>query len=143
MKEISAGGVVYKKDKNNKIWIMLIEDRYSRISLAKGKQEPGETLEETALRETKEETGITGKIIKPLEVIYYQYYHPKIDQIINKEVHYFLIEGLEGVLQPQLEEIKGVKWVDPSEVWKIQKESGYENNDLVIKKALQELGFQI
>lgn len=50
MKEISAGGVVYRRT-GERIELLIIEDRYMKISLPKGKQEAGETMEETALRE--------------------------------------------------------------------------------------------
>src|SRR5690606_19580309 len=54
MKEISAGGVVYRRTKSGAIEVQLIQDRYGRTSLPKGKMEPGETVEETALREIVE-----------------------------------------------------------------------------------------
>ena len=59
MKEISAGGVVFRKV-DGELQIQLIQDRYGKISLPKGKMEPGETIEQTALREIVEETGIEG-----------------------------------------------------------------------------------
>ncbi|BAU27184.1 NUDIX domain-containing protein [Aneurinibacillus soli] len=138
-KEISAGGVVYRKTEENQIELMLIEDRYMKISLPKGKQEPGETMEETALREIKEETGIHGKVVKPLETIYYNYYNPKIGAI-KKEVHYYLVEAMSGVLTPQLEEIKTVAWMTPDKAWTRQRESGYHNNISVLMKAYRLLG---
>jgi len=59
LKEISAGGVVYRKD-NGSISLLALTDRFGRYSLPKGKQEAGETLKETALREIWEETAIKG-----------------------------------------------------------------------------------
>ena len=50
MKEISAGGVVFRRV-DGALQIQLIQDRYGKISLPKGKMEPGETVEQTALRE--------------------------------------------------------------------------------------------
>lgn len=140
-KEVSAGGVVYRKTNNNRIELMLIEDRYMKISLPKGKQEYGETLEETALREIAEETGIHGKVIQPLETIYYTYYNPKIGAI-KKEVHYYLVEAISGTLVPQLEEIHTVAWMTPGQAWKRQKESGYHNNISVLNKAYRLLGIE-
>lgn len=138
MKEISAGGVVYRKSRD-KIELMLIEDRYMKASLPKGKQEDGETIEETALREIQEETGIIGKIIEPLETIYYSYFHPSLGPI-QKEVHYYLVEAISGQLKPQIEEINKVDWLSSKELWQKQKSYGYENNLSVIKKAYQFLG---
>lgn len=140
-KEISAGGVVYRKSEEG-LEIQLIVDRYTKISLAKGKMEPGETIEETALREIQEETGLIGKIIEPVDVIKYTYEHASLGTV-DKEVHYYLVEALSGDLQPQVEEIKGVAWYKPLEAWEKQKQNGYNNNDKILKQALQKLGVEV
>ena len=140
-KEISAGGVVYRKSEEG-LEIQLIVDRYTKISLAKGKMEPGETIEETALREIQEETGMIGKIIEPVDVIKYTYEHASLGTV-DKEVHYYLVEALSGDLQPQVEEIKGVAWYKPLEAWEKQKQNGYDNNDKILKQALQKLGIEV
>jgi len=59
VKEISAGGVVYRKE-GDRLELLMIEDRYGKWTLPKGKQEAGEEVEETALREIREETGLRG-----------------------------------------------------------------------------------
>ncbi|WP_199621770.1 NUDIX hydrolase [Paenibacillus alkalitolerans] len=140
VKEISAGGVVYRKV-DGRIEVQLIQDRYGKVSLPKGKMEPGETVEQTALREIAEETGITGIIRAPLTVIRYRYSHPE-KGAVDKEVHYYLVEATGGSLQAQVEEIRGVAWFSPEEAWKKQKVSGYDNNDGVLRKALQQLGIR-
>ncbi len=140
-KEISAGGVVYRNSEEG-LEIQLIVDRYAKISLAKGKMESGETIEETALREIQEETGMIGKIIEPVDVIKYTYEHSSLGTV-DKEVHYYLVEALSGDLQPQVEEIKGVAWYKPLEAWEKQKQNGYDNNDKILKQALQKLGIEV
>ncbi|WP_028595880.1 NUDIX hydrolase [Paenibacillus assamensis] len=141
MKEISAGGVVFRK-REGQLEIQLIQDRYGKVSLAKGKMEPGETIEETALREVVEETGIHGRIIEPIDMIKYQYNHPE-HGLVDKEVHYYLIEEESGSLQAQVEEIRGVSWFSPEAAWQQQKQSGYDNNDIIVSKAFQKLGLSI
>lgn len=137
VKEISAGGVVYRR-REDKLEIQLIEDRFGRMTLAKGKMEPGETIEQTALREIVEETGIEGRIVDSLQVIAYQYEHAKLGTV-QKEVHYYLVEALEGRLKAQVEEITGVAWYEPSEAWRLQLDSGYDNNDEVLRAGLAKL----
>lgn len=138
MKEISAGGIVFRKN-SDVIEVIELHDRYARFSIPKGKMEPGETIEQTALREIVEETGIQGAIIQPLHTVYYQYYHPKHGPT-DKEVHYFLVEAVGGVLEPQLSEISSVAWVSMDEAWSKQLEIGYDNNLVVWEKALSALG---
>ncbi|RCX22757.1 ADP-ribose pyrophosphatase YjhB (NUDIX family) [Fontibacillus phaseoli] len=140
-KEISAGGVVYRNE-GGQLQIQLITDRYGRLSFAKGKSEPGETVEETALREIREETGITGKIDALIDIIAYTYNHP-VHGPVDKEVHYYLVESRGGQLRPQLEEIRGVAWYEPMDAWEKQLKSGYDNNDFILEKGLLMLGLEL
>lgn len=141
MKEVSAGGVVYRKEGSH-IEILLIQDRFGKTTLPKGKMEPGETIEQTAIREIKEETGMDGVLEKPLEVVQYQYEKPG-KGTVTKEVHYFLVKAEGGTLQAQLEEIDGVNWFPPVQAWDKQLALGYDNNHLVLQKALICLGVEL
>lgn len=141
-KEISAGGVVYRKGDDGKLQIQLIVDRYGKNTLAKGKMEPGETIEQTALREILEETGMVGRIVEPVDVIAYTYQHAEFGSV-DKEVHYYLVEAESGDMQPQIEEIKGVDWYTPEEAWSRQKSNGYDNNDSILRDALSKLGINV
>ncbi|MMZ59017.1 Diadenosine hexaphosphate hydrolase [compost metagenome] len=140
MKEISAGGVVYRKEENGRMQVQLITDRYGKISFAKGKREGSETIEQTALREIWEETGIIGKVDCLIDIIAYTYLHPERGKV-EKEVHYYLVEGIDGSLRPQVEEIRGVAWYEPLDAWEKQQKSGYDNNDFILEKALIKLGY--
>ncbi|OBR63106.1 NTP pyrophosphohydrolase [Paenibacillus oryzae] len=141
MMEISAGGVVYRRNEQGELQIQLIQDRYGKVSLPKGKMEPGETVEQTALREIKEETGLLGAIIEPIDQIKYQYEHAQ-HGTVNKEVHYYLVEAIGGTHQAQVEEIRGVDWFEPLEAWRRQKQSGYDNNHRIVAGALRLLGIE-
>lgn len=141
MKEISAGGIVYRKD-TGQVQIQLITDRYGKISFAKGKREGAETIEQTALREIKEETGIVGTIDHLIDIIAYSYHHPEYGET-DKEVHYYLVAGIGGELCPQVEEIRSVAWYEPFDAWEKQQKFGYDNNDFILEKALHMLGFKV
>ncbi|WP_442603689.1 NUDIX hydrolase [Paenibacillus sp. KN14-4R] len=138
MLEISAGGVVYRKV-DNKLQIQMIKDRFGKMTLAKGKMELGETVEQTAIREIWEETGITSEIRDFLEMIKYQFTHPE-KGVIDKEVHYFLAEAISGETVAQIEEIGEVHWLEPLAAWHEQLNAGYDNNDSVLRLGLQKLG---
>lgn len=141
MKEISAGGVVYREREGHKE-VQLIADRYGKMTLPKGKMEPGETIEQTALREILEETGIEGAIVGFIERVDYQYEHA-VHGSIDKEVHYYLVEATGGQLRPQIEEIESVQWLEPLEAWKRQQQFGYKNNDSVVRKALKAMRIEV
>lgn len=142
MLEISAGGVVFRHNEQGELQIQLIQDRYGKVSLPKGKMEAGETVEQTALREIEEETGLKGVIVAPIDQIKYQYEHSE-HGTVNKEVHYYLVEAVGGKHQAQVEEIRGVDWFEPMEAWRRQKQSGYDNNHRIVAGALQLLGISV
>ncbi|WP_025028221.1 NUDIX hydrolase [Caldalkalibacillus mannanilyticus] len=135
MKEISAGGIVFRKT-DECIEILMIEDKYQKITIPKGKQEPGETLEQTALREIEEETGIIGRILHHIEKVHYQYTDPERGQI-DKEVTYYLVQKTGGYVNVQIEEINQVHWMELEEALAAQKSKGYENNQEVFNKAYE------
>jgi 8-oxo-dGTP pyrophosphatase MutT (NUDIX family) len=58
--------------------------------LPKGKPDPGESLEEAALREVHEEAGLTARLASPLGSISYEYREGK--ERVAKQVHFYLME---------------------------------------------------
>lgn len=141
MREVAAGGVVYRRS-GEQLELLFIHDRYGKLAIPKGKMEANERIEQTALREIEEETGISGTMIAPLAEVTYTYESAKHGEV-NKIVHYFLVEATGGILKPQLEEIDEVVWLSPEEGWHKQLQDGYRNNDEIISKALSMLGVTI
>lgn len=141
VQEISAGGVVYRH-REGRLEIQLIEDRFGKMTIAKGKQEPGETIEQTALREIEEETGIVGELIDRIMVGGYTYEHGTLGKV-EKTVYYFLVEAREGDLVAQVEEIAGVSWYSPEDAWELQRTRGYDNNNELVRAALGKLGHKV
>ncbi|MHB9144362.1 MAG: NUDIX hydrolase [Symbiobacteriia bacterium] len=129
IREVSAGGIVFKTARPTQL--LLILDRYGHWTLPKGHVEPGETVEEAALREIREETGIQGKIIgKVGEASYtYQDYRGTVD----KMVHYYLVEAVEGSPKPQLSEVREAKWFSIDDGIA---RFGYDNTLSIINKAI-------
>jgi 8-oxo-dGTP pyrophosphatase MutT (NUDIX family) len=83
-------------------------------SLPKGHVEPGETNEETALREIKEETGIVGRIVRPIGSIDYWFVFD--NRRIHKTVHHFLVRATGGELTDTDVEVEDVAWVSFDEL---------------------------
>ena len=111
---IAGGGKVY----NNKNEILFIF-RNGKWDLPKGKIEPKETINQTALREVEEETGVKGLEIENFLRTTYHIFkrngHYKL-----KEVHWFAMKtSYKGPLLGQLEEgIVKVKWKGPDKIKK-------------------------
>lgn len=78
-------------------------------TLPKGTPDPGETIEETALREVGEETGLEVRIVAPLPSIEYAFVQDGTR--IHKTVHYFLMEPTGGDLSRHDHEFERVRWI--------------------------------
>jgi ADP-ribose pyrophosphatase YjhB (NUDIX family) len=143
--EISAGGIVYKRTRKG-LKLSLMLDPFGKWTFAKGHVEPGETVEQAAVRETAEEMALRGlKLRQPLGIIDFWFrekYRPgSKGMLVHKFVHYFLMEAPPGEWgSPQKhEKIKQIVWVDPREA--LQK-SSYEDVHPVLEKALIALGVE-
>lgn len=73
--EISAGGVVYRKNGDNYEFLIGKHSGYHKWVLPKGHIEPGETEQETAVREVEEELGVKARIVNevPVKTIEYDF----------------------------------------------------------------------
>ncbi|MBW7954195.1 NUDIX domain-containing protein [Candidatus Gracilibacteria bacterium] len=125
--EKSSGGIVYRKSKENKIDILLLEwlNAKQQIELVtpKGHMESGETASQTALRETSEETGLSQKdfeIIKFITKLNYTFTAGYLEDnpLVDKDVYLFLIKYKgDSEPKPQKEErFVGYKWVPIEEI---------------------------
>jgi 8-oxo-dGTP pyrophosphatase MutT (NUDIX family) len=108
----SAGGVVVSAQDSRPSLVVGMRRR-ARDSvtwtLPKGTPDPGETVEQTALREVVEETGLEVRIIEPLPSIEYAFVQDGTR--IRKTVHYFLMEPTGGDLSRHDHEFERVRWV--------------------------------
>lgn len=108
----SAGGIVVKFEDQqpNLVVGMRRRERSSvRWTLPKGTPNPGESLEEAALREVGEETGLRVRIVEPLPSI--QYTFVQNGARIHKTVHYWLMEPTGGDMAQHDHEFEQVRWV--------------------------------
>ena len=108
----SAGGIVVRvRDGRTQLVVgMRRRARGVTWTLPKGTPRPGETLEETAVREVGEETGLVVAIRRPIGSIRYSF--SVEDARIDKTVHYFLMEAIGGHLTGHDAEFARVRWVD-------------------------------
>ena len=109
----SAGGVVVSVEANRPSLVVGMRRRGRDAvtwTLPKGTPDPGETIEETALREVAEETGLEVRIVEPLRAIEYDFVQDGAR--IHKTVHYFMMEPVGGDLERHDHEFDEVRWID-------------------------------
>jgi len=115
---VSAGGVAYRNNVAG-IEIALIKTASEgRWQLPKGLVDPGESNEQTAVREVREEAGINCEIEGRLETIDYWYVerHGKVPERIHKTVHFFLMRYVDGDVADHDDEVDEASWVESRKV---------------------------
>ena len=121
VEETSAGGLVVDRVAAPQVAALIgRHDRNGRLlwSLPKGHVEAGETVEQTAVREVREETGIDGRVVGRLGTI--DFWFVAEGRRVHKTVHHFLlvatdpVDGL--VLSDEDVEVSEVAWVPLAEL---------------------------
>jgi len=108
---IAAGGVVLNTNED-----ILMIFRRGKWDLPKGKLDEGETLEQCAVREVEEETGLTDiELGEKITTTYHTY--KQFGKHILKESHWYKMRcSKDQKLVPQTEEdITDIKWIDRSD----------------------------
>lgn len=96
------------------IEILLVHRRTPVLwALPKGTPDAGETLDETAIRETREETGIDVAIEASLGSI--RYFFVRGTTRFHKTVHFFLMRPIGGAIELHDEEFDEVRWASVEE----------------------------
>jgi 8-oxo-dGTP pyrophosphatase MutT (NUDIX family) len=107
----SAGGIVLRRGRAGPE-IVLGRRRRERDgvtwSLPKGTPHAGESVEETAVREVAEETGLDVRIVEPAGAI--EYWFVAEGARIHKTVHYWLMEATGGDVTGHDHEFDDVAW---------------------------------
>ena len=109
--EVSAGGVVLRRrPEGEPPTYLVIRDSYQNWGFPKGHLEAGETPEQAALREVREETGLEDlRLLAPLGEIDWHFRFR--GRRIHKRCHFFLLQSFGAATVPQRDEgITECRW---------------------------------
>ena len=130
IEETSAGIVLFRKEES-KILFLLLHYPSGHWDFVKGKMEHGESTHQTAVRETKEETGITDITFVENFEEWIEYNFKYQGELVQKKVVFFLAET-------KTEEIKishehsGYTWMDYNSS---MEKTTFDNAKTVLTKA--------
>ena len=132
MKEIiAAGGLVLNEDGD-----LLMIFRRGRWDLPKGKLDDGEQIEDCAVREVKEETGLRKlNVERFLGITYHKYFDTHINEEVTKQTHWFEMRAKrkQELIPAREEDIEEIEWVQQKKIpEKLQ--NSYANIAEIIEK---------
>lgn len=132
--EKSAGGIVYKKEHNQVLWLIVQNSSSKKWSFPKGLvgDHQDEKMETAALREVQEEGGVMAKIIhsNPVETFYT---YKILNVLVKKTVYYFLMEYVSGSPSDHDWEVSESIFVDEKKVFELL---NFDQDKAAFKNAL-------
>ena len=125
--EKSCGAVVFRNESGEREYLLehMVQGHYAHC---KGHVEKGETEKETAVREIREETGLSVRFLDGFREM--TEYSP--GEGVYKEVVYFLAEKVNGEEKAQLSEVSGLLWASYEEARELLT---YPNDRELLDKA--------
>lgn len=127
---VSAGGIVYRRGERGVEIVICGRDSDGVWGLPKGTPDEGETLDQTALREVREETGLEVRIVRKVGVV--EYWFAREGKRYHKFVHYYLMESTGGDTSRHDLEYDRVEW---REVEDAMKTLTFRNEVEIVAKA--------
>ncbi len=128
---VSAGGVVWReRSEPGEVEVVLVQTPARRWSLPKGTPENGEKLDETALREVSEETGLEVELDEKIGVMRYSF--GGAEARIDKAVHFWLMQPTGGSFEDHDDEHIDVRWVGLGEAMRMV---SYRNTASLLEDA--------
>ena len=137
--QTSAGGVVFRRDDDRVEVVIVAVGPHNRWQLPKGLVDKGEKPEVTAVREAREEGGVTSEIVSHIDTV--EYWYVGLDNGIrvrfHKRVHFYLMRYLSGETKDHDWEVNEARWI-PIEDAAAQLE--FDNEKHVMERAVELIG---
>jgi 8-oxo-dGTP pyrophosphatase MutT (NUDIX family) len=111
--QVSAGGVVFRRDKKRTEVVIVAVGGNNRWQLPKGLVEKDEKPEIAAVREAREEGGTDSEVVEHIETV--EYWYAGLDRgervRFHKRVHFYLLRYLAGDTSDHDWEVNEARWV--------------------------------
>jgi 8-oxo-dGTP pyrophosphatase MutT (NUDIX family) len=127
-RESSYGGVVVR---DGDVLVIAPAGRPEVTTLPKGRGQPGESEEETAAREVREETGVEARILERLGNV--EYWYRRSGLRVFKTVGYYLCDYVSGDTSDHDDEVDEARWMS---LERARTELSYPGERRIIERAL-------
>ncbi len=111
--QVSAGGVVFRGEKDRLEVVIVAVGGQNRWQLPKGLVDKGEKPEAAAVREAREEAGVDSEVVQHIETI--EYWFAGLDGgervRFHKHVHFYLLRYVGGDTRDHDWEVNEARWV--------------------------------
>ena len=137
--QTSAGGVVFRGDKERVEVVIVSVGGQNRWQLPKGLVDGGENPEITAVREAREEGGVSSEVVQLIETIEYWYagLENGIRVRFHKRVHFYLLRYLSGDTKDHDWEVNEARWVP---IVDATSQLAFDNERRVMERVRELLG---
>lgn len=110
VREPTAGGIVFRRNKDSEVEILLIQDAKDRWTIPKGHIEEGENAQATAKREIGEEAGLKDvEMLGWLGKIHFRY--RRVDKLVLMTTQIYLVKAKGDTNAIKKEDwMNGIKW---------------------------------
>ena len=137
--QISAGGVAFRKrDGQTEVALISVGDE-NRWQLPKGLVDKGESTEDAAMREVREEAGIDTEVVQRIDKVEYWYFWKEDGQRVryHKFVYFYLLRYKSGDVRNHDSEVNEARWFAIDDAIKML---AFKNEKKILEKAKELVG---
>lgn len=134
VEQTSAGGVAYRANGTTHEVAVILTTSSLRWQLPKGIVDEGETPEQAAVREVREEAGVETDLVAHLRTIQYWYYGERRGERVRyrKQVHFYLLAYRGGRIEDHDHEVAEARWATFEEAARLL---AFKNEREVLEEA--------
>ena len=140
--QISAGGVAYREGTDGPEIAIILTHPERRWQLPKGMIDAGETTEQAARREVREEAGVVTEVTSEIDRTEYWFVAERdgVRNRIHKFVHWYLMRYISGDVADHDHEVAEARWVSVDEALRLL---AFKNERGVVEKAVMAIKDQL
>ncbi len=137
--QISAGGVAFRNEGEQVEVALISVGENNRWQLPKGLVDSGESTEEAAVREVREEAGVEADLLERIDKVEYWYYWKEDGQRVryHKFVYFYLLRYKSGDTRDHDHEVNEARWIEIGDAIKML---AFKSEKEIVRRAKEMIG---